>query len=96
MESKCVAVPKDARFALNYLTIFSLTTSDGLTYTDVIGKFLCGQEDKLCGMDVPEEVFQCSEHSSTTCSCCYLETPTYTEFILSVQKYDKETTFTLP
>ena len=98
IESKCVAVKKDARFALNHLTIFSLKdsdTSDGSSYTDVIGRFKCGQEDRLCGMDVPDEIFQCSEHSSTTRSCCYLETPTYTECILSDQKYDKETTFVL-
>ena len=92
---KCVEVEKDARFALNHLTIFSLKTSDNIEYNDVIGKFKCGQEDKFCGMDVPDEIFQCSEHSSTTRSCCYLSTPTYTECILSDKKYDKETTFKL-
>ena len=93
--NKCVEVERDARFALNHLTIFSLKTNHGEEFTDVIGRFTCGQEDKLCGMDVPEKIFQCSEHSSTTRSCCYLETPTYTECILSNKKYDKETTFTL-
>jgi hypothetical protein len=92
---KCVEVEKDARFALNHLTIFSLKTSDNIEYNDVIGKFKCGQEDKFCGMNVPNEIFQCSEHSSTTRSCCYLSTPTYTECILSDKKYDKETTFKL-
>ena len=66
---KCVEVEKDARFALNHLTIFSLKTSDNIEYNDVIGKFKCGQEDKFCGMNVPNEIFQCSEHSSTTRSC---------------------------
>ena len=93
--NKCVEVERDARFALNHLTIFSLKTNHGEEFTDVIGRFTCGQEDKLCGMDVPEKIFQCSEHSSTTRSCCYLETPTYTECILSNKKYDKDTTFTL-
>ena len=92
---KCVEVEKDARFALNHLTIFSLKTSDNIEYNDVIGKFKCGQEDKFCGMNVPNEIFQCSEHSSTTRSCCYLSTPTYTECILSDKKYDKETSFKL-
>ena len=92
---KCVEVEKDARFALNHLTIFSLKTSDNIEYNDVIGKFKCGQEDKFCGMNVPNEIFQCSEHSSTTRSCCYLSTPTYTECILSDKIYDKETTFKL-
>ena len=92
---KCVEVEKDARFALNHLTIFSLKTNDNIEYNDVIGKFKCGQEDKFCGMNVPNEIFQCSEHSSTTRSCCYLSTPTYTECILSDKKYDKETTFKL-
>ena len=93
--NKCVEVERDARFALNHLTIFSLKANDGEEFTNVIGKFTCGQEDKLCGMDVPDKIFQCSEHSSTTRSCCYLETPTYTECILSNKKYDKETAFTL-
>ena len=46
-------------------------------------------------MDSPEKIFQCSEHSSTTRSCCYLTTPTYTECILSSEKYNKETKFDL-
>ena len=46
-------------------------------------------------MDSPSKIFQCSEHSSTTQSCCYLTTPTYTECVLSDKKYDKETTFKL-
>ena len=93
--NKCVSIQKDSRFALNHLTIFSFTANDGTKYENVIGKFQCGQEDKLCGMDDPEKIFQCSEHSSTTRSCCYLTTPTYTECILSDKKYNEETTFTL-
>ena len=93
--NKCVEVPKDARFALNHLTIFTLKANDGSVYEDVIGKFQCGQEDKLCGMDIPEKIFQCSEHSSTTRSCCYLTTPTYTECVLSDKKYNEETVFKL-
>ena len=92
---KCVEVDRNARFALNHLTIFTLTANDGEVFEDVIGKFQCGQEDKLCGMDVPEEIFQCSEHSSTSKSCCYLTTPTYTECILSDKKYNEETTYKL-
>ena len=92
---KCVEVERNARFALNYLTIFSLKASDGEEFNDVIGRFKCGQDDKLCGMDHPEEIFQCSEHSSTSRSCCYLSTPTYTECILSDQKYDNGKTFKL-
>ena len=92
---KCVEVDRNARFALNHLTIFTLTANDGEVFEDVMGKFQCGQEDKLCGMDVPEEIFQCSEHSSTSKSCCYLTTPTYTECILSDKKYNEETTFKL-
>ena len=95
IENKCVEVDRDARFALNYLTIFSFKDNGNVQHNNVMGRFSCGQEDKLCGMDVPEKIFQCSEHSSTTRSCCYLETPTYTECILSNKKYDKETTFTL-
>ena len=93
--NKCVEVEKDARFALNHLTIISFKANDGTEFKDVMGKFNCGQEDKLCGMDVPEKIFQCSEHSSTTRSCCYLTTPTYTECILSDNKYNEETIFKL-
>ena len=92
---KCVEVPRDARFALNHLSIFSLKAKDNTPFNNVIGKFYCGQEDKLCGMDDPEKIFQCSEHSSTSKSCCYLSTPTYTECILSDKKYNEETKFTL-
>ena len=92
---KCVEVDRNARFALNHLTIFTLTANDGEVFEDVMGEFQCGQEDKLCGMDVPEEIFQCSEHSSTSKSCCYLTTPTYTECILSDKKYNEETTYKL-
>ena len=92
---KCVEVDRNARFALNHLTIFTLTANDGEVFEDVMGRFQCGQEDKLCGMDVPEEIFQCSEHSSTSKSCCYLTTPTYTECILSDKKYNEETTYKL-
>ena len=92
---KCVEVPRDARFALNHLSIFSLKTNYGRPFNNVIGKFYCGQEDKLCGMNDPEKIFQCSEHSSTSKSCCYLSTPTYTECILSDKKYNEETKFTL-
>ena len=92
---KCVEVDRNARFALNHLTIFTLTANDGEVFEDVMGTFQCGQEDKLCGMDVPEEIFQCSEHSSTSKSCCYLTTPTYTECILSDKKYNEETTYKL-
>ena len=92
---KCVEVPRDARFALNHLSIFSLKANDGRPFNNVIGKFYCGQEDKLCGMNDPEKIFQCSEHSSTSKSCCYLSTPTYTECILSDKKYNEETKFTL-
>ena len=91
----CVKVDRDARFALNYLTIFSFTDKRGNPHNNVMGRFSCGQEDKLCGMDVPEQIFQCSEHSSTTRSCCFLSTPTYTECILSNKKYNEETTFKL-
>ena len=92
---KCVEVDRNARFALNHLTIFTLTANDGEVFEDVMGKFQCGQVDQLCGMDVPEEIFQCSEHSSTSKSCCYLTTPTYTECILSDKKYNEETTYKL-
>ena len=93
--NKCIPVPKDARFALNYLTIFSFEDFQGNEYEDVIATFKCGQKEGLCGMDSPEKIFQCSEHSSTTRSCCYLTTPTYTECILSSEKYNKETKFDL-
>ena len=93
--NKCIPVQKDARFALNHLTIFSFKDNNNIVYEDVTANFDCDQKDKLCGMDSPEKLFQCSEHSSTTQSCCYLTTPTYTECILSDQKYDKETTFKL-
>ena len=92
---KCVPVERDARFALNHLTIFTAKANDGQVFENVIGNFQCGQVDQLCGMDVPEQIFQCSEHSSTTKSCCYLITPTYTECILSDKKYNEETTFKL-
>ena len=91
--NKCIPVKKDARFALNYLTIFSFIDNNGNEYKDVIANFKCGQKEGLCGMDSPEKIFQCSEHSSTTRSCCYLSTPTYTECILSSEKYNKETKF---
>ena len=93
--NKCIPVPKDARFALNHLTIFSFKDYDDLEYEDVTATFDCGQKDKFCGMDSPTKIFQCSEHSSTTQSCCFLSTPTYTECILSDEKYNKETTFKL-
>ena len=95
IENRCVEVPRDARFALNYLTIFSFTDNGGDQHNNVMGKFSCGQEDKLCGMDSPDQIFQCSEHSSTTRSCCFLSTPTYTECVLSDKKYKEETTFKL-
>ena len=93
--NKCIQVQKDARFALNYLTIFSFVDFQGNEYEDVIATFKCGQKEGFCGMDSPEKIFQCSEHSSTTRSCCYLTTPTYTECILSSEKYNKETKFDL-
>ena len=93
--NKCIEVQKDARFALNYLTIFSFEDSEGNKYKDVTAEFKCGQTEGLCGMDSPEKIFQCSEHSSTTRSCCYLTTPTYTECVLSSEKYNKETKFDL-
>ena len=93
--NKCIPVQKDARFALNHLTIFSFKDYNNIEYEDVTAKFECGQIDKLCGMDSPEKLFQCNEHSSITQSCCYLSTPTYTECILSEEKYDKETIFKL-
>ena len=93
--NKCIEVQKDARFALNYLTIFSFEDSEGNKYKDVTAEFKCGQTEGLCGMDSPEKIFQCSEHSSTTRSCCYLTTPTYTECVLSSEKYNKETKFVL-
>ena len=93
--NKCLPVQKDARFALNFLTIFSFKDHLGNEYENVIAEFECGQIEGLCGMDSPEKIFQCSEHSSTTRSCCYLTTPTYTECILSSEKYNKETKFDL-
>ena len=93
--NKCIPIQKDARFALNYLTLFSFTDYQGNEYKDVIADFKCGQKEGICGMDSPEKIFQCSEHSSTTRSCCYLTTPTYTECILSSEKYNKETKFDL-
>ena len=87
---KCIEIEKDARFALNYLSIF--TYGD---YKDVTATFHCGQKDKICGMDSPTKLFQCTEHSSTSKSCCFLETPTYTECVLSDQKYHTDKTFTL-
>ena len=93
--NKCVPVPRDARFALNFLTIFSFKDYDNLEYKDVTANFECGQKDKLCGMDTPEKIFQCSEHSSSTQSCCYLSTPTYTECVLSDKRYNKQTSFDL-
>ena len=96
-KNKCIPVQKDARFALNHLTIFSFTDKDAAQtqYKDIIADFKCGQKKEFCGMDSPEKIFQCSEHSSTTRSCCYLTTPTYTECILSSEKYNKETKFNL-
>ena len=93
--NKCIPAPKGARFALNHLTIFSYKDYDNTEYENITATFECGQKDKLCGMDSPHKLFQCSEHSSTTQSCCFLSTPTYTECILSSEKYDKETTFKL-
>ena len=94
--NKCVAVERDARFALNYLTVFSFKDdNENLEYKDVTAHFECGQKDRLCGMDKPEHIFQCSEHSSSTQSCCYLSTPTYTECILSDKLYTQEKTFKL-
>ena len=91
--NKCIEVSRDARFALNFLTIFTFEDKDHTVYEDVTGTFECEQIDKLCGMDSPKETFQCSEHSSTKQSCCYLSTPTYTECVLSDKKYDRETIF---
>ena len=93
--NRCIPVQKDARFALNHLTLFSFKDFQGNEYEDVIADFKCGQKKEFCGMDSPEKIFQCSEHSSTTRSCCYLTTPTYTECILSSEKYNKETKFDL-
>ena len=93
--NRCIPVEKDARFALNYLTLFSFKDKNNEVHKDVIAKFECGQKEGLCGMDAPAKIFQCSEHSSTTRSCCYLTTPTYTECVLSSEKYDKETKFNL-
>ena len=92
---RCIEVEKDARFALNHLTIFTFTDKNNVKYENVIADFQCGQKTEYCGMDSPEKIFQCSEHSSTTRSCCYLSTPTYTECILSPEKYNKETKFDL-
>ena len=87
---KCIPIEKDARFELNYLSIFTYDT-----YKDVTATFHCGQKDKICGMNDPSKLFQCTEHSSTTKSCCFLQTPTYTECVLSDKKYTTDKTFTL-
>ena len=94
-ENRCIPVQKDARFALNHLTIFSFKDKNNYEFKDIIADFKCGQKKEFCGMDSPNKIFQCSEHSSTTRSCCYLTTPTYTECILSSEKYNKETKFNL-
>ena len=93
--NRCIAVKKEYRFALNYLTLFSFKDKNGDEFKDITAKFKCGQKEGLCGMGSPNKVFQCIEHSSTTRSCCYLTTPTYTECILSSEKYNKETEFNL-
>lgn len=89
-ENACIPIDREARFALNYLTIFSYKD-----YKDVTATFDCGQKDRLCGMELPKKVFQCSEHSSTSKSCCFLSTPTYTECVLTQTKYKEEKTFNL-
>ena len=92
---KCIPIAKNLRFALNSLTIFSFKDFDNVEYEDVVADFKCGQKDMLCGTNSPDKIFQCSEHSSRDKSCCYLETPTYTECVLSDMKYNESTTFTL-
>ena len=46
--NKCISVPKDARFALNHLTIFSFIDNNNIEYEDLTANFECGLVDKLC------------------------------------------------
>ena len=88
---KCVGVNKDYRFALNHLRGINIAG-----YTNVNANFTCGQKDRLCGTNSPSYFLQCREHSSDAKSCCMLTDGNGdTNCILTQDKYEEETSFTL-
>ena len=89
-ENKCWNIDKDKTYFLNFLDTFSYNN-----YTDIRASFSCNQIDQPCGINSPKELYECSEHSSKSKSCCLLYTPTKTDCVLSQKKYVEETNVTI-
>ena len=89
-ENKCWGFQKDLRYFLNYLNVFNYNG-----YTNVKANFFCNQIDQSCGIDSPKELYECSEHSSKSKSCCLLTTKTKTNCVMSQKKFDDKTNLTI-
>ena len=90
IENKCWEFKKDLRYFLNYLNVFSYKG-----YNNIKANFSCNQIDQSCGINSPKELYECSEHSSKSKSCCLLKTPTSSNCILSQKKYTETTNVTI-
>ena len=89
-ENICWNIDKDKTYFLNFLDTFSYGN-----YTNINASFSCDQIDQPCGINSPKELYECSEHSSKSKSCCLLYTPTKTDCVLSQKKYEEETNVTI-
>ena len=89
-ENRCWSIDKDKTYFLNFLDTFSYKN-----YTNIKASFSCEQIDQPCGINSPKELYECSEHSSKSKSCCLLYTPTLTDCVLSQKKYVNETNVTI-
>ncbi len=91
-ENKCWPVQRDLRYFLNYLNVFNYNEYQ---YTNIRAQFYCNQIDQTCGIDSPKKLYECSEHSSKSKSCCLLTTPTQTNCIMSQTKFKDGTNISI-
>ena len=91
-ENKCWPIQRNLRYFVNYLNIFNYSN---YKYINIKAQFYCNQIDQTCGIDSPKELYECSEHSSKSKSCCLLTTPTQTNCIMSQTKFNDGTNISL-
>ena len=89
-ENKCLPIAKDLRYFVNHLNVFNYNE-----YTNIKAKFYCNHIDQTCGIESPKELYECSEHSSKSKSCCLLTTPNKTNCIMSQKKFEDGTNITI-
>ena len=89
-ENKCWPIEKDLRYFLNYIDTFNYKQ-----YKNIKAHFSCNQKEQTCGVNSPKEIYECSEHSTNSKSCCYLYTPNLTDCIISQTKFDDNTNKTI-